>query len=81
MYWYSQNRVELLEEPILTTVAEIITPGQTGRVNLQGTTWVARFYEHETEAKLPDQQVYIVGREGNTLLVKSSSLSDDTKQE
>ncbi len=45
-----------------------IPPGQTGRVLYEGSSWQARCEDHEV-AIAPEQPVYVVGRQGNTLLI------------
>jgi membrane protein implicated in regulation of membrane protease activity len=56
------------------TITEIL-PGQTGRVLYEGNSWRARCGEPE-QAIAPDQKVYVVGRQGTTLIVMPDSLSD-----
>jgi membrane protein implicated in regulation of membrane protease activity len=50
-----------------------IPAGQTGRVLYEGNSWRARC-EDETEAIAPNQAVYVVRREGNTLVVIPQNL-------
>lgn len=50
-----------------------IPAGQTGRVLYEGNSWRARC-EDELEAIAPNQSVYVVRREGNTLIVVPKSL-------
>lgn len=54
------------------TLTEIL-PGQTGRVLYEGNSWRARC-EDGMEAIAPNQKVYVVRREGNTLIVMPGNL-------
>ncbi|MFP4008440.1 MAG: NfeD family protein [Spirulinaceae cyanobacterium] len=45
-----------------------IEPGETGRVLYEGNSWAARCSD-ETTAIAPQEKVYIVDRQGNTLIV------------
>ncbi len=49
------------------TTTEIL-PGQAGRVIYEGNSWRARCEDHQV-AILPDQEVFVVERKGNTLIV------------
>ncbi|MEB3337324.1 MAG: NfeD family protein [Leptolyngbyaceae bacterium] len=49
------------------TLTEIL-PGQTGRVRYEGNSWRARCADDHL-AIAPDQKVYVVRREGTTLVV------------
>lgn len=50
------------------TLTEIL-PGETGRVLYEGTSWAARS-EHEQLTIPSNQKVYVVRREGTTLIVR-----------
>lgn len=54
------------------TLTEILA-GQTGRVLYEGNSWRARC-EDEAEAIAPNEKVYIVRREGTTLIVVPKNL-------
>jgi membrane protein implicated in regulation of membrane protease activity len=54
------------------TVTEI-PPGHTGRVLYEGNSWQARC-EDEEMAIAPNQKVYVVRRQGTTLIVVPQSL-------
>lgn len=54
------------------TVTEIL-PGETGQVLYEGCLWQART-EGEKEAIAPNQRVYVMRREGNTLIVLPENL-------
>lgn len=54
------------------TITEIL-PGQTGRVLYEGNSWRARCEDDEM-AIAPNQRVYVVERQGNTLIVLPESL-------
>jgi membrane protein implicated in regulation of membrane protease activity len=45
-----------------------IEPGETGRVLYEGNSWAARCSD-ETTAIAPQEKVYIVDRQGNTLII------------
>ncbi|MGB3296459.1 MAG: NfeD family protein [Phormidesmis sp.] len=49
-----------------TTTA--ISPGQVGRVVYEGNSWQARCNDREVSIA-PDQEVFVVERKGNTLIV------------
>ncbi len=58
------------------TIAETLTeilPGRTGRVLYEGNSWQARC-DDENLSLSPDQRVYIVRREGTTLIVMPENL-------
>jgi len=50
-----------------------IPPGRTGRVLYEGNSWRARCGDEE-RAIAPNERVYIVGNEGNTLIVMPRDL-------
>jgi membrane protein implicated in regulation of membrane protease activity len=50
-----------------------ILPGQTGRVVYEGNSWAARCSD-DGLAIAPGQNVYVVGRQGTTLIVVPKSL-------
>ncbi|AFY34005.1 NfeD family protein [Calothrix sp. PCC 7507] len=58
------------------TIAETLTeilPGRTGRVLYEGNSWQARC-DDENLSVAPDQRVYVVRREGTTLIVMPENL-------
>jgi len=55
-----------------TALTEIL-PGQTGRVLYEGSSWQATC-EQGDEAIAANQKVYVLRREGNTLVVVSAAL-------
>jgi membrane protein implicated in regulation of membrane protease activity len=55
------------------TLTEIV-PGQPGRVQYEGGSWKAVC--GDTIAIAPGQKVYVVGRQGTTLIVVSKNLLD-----
>jgi membrane protein implicated in regulation of membrane protease activity len=57
------------------TLTEIL-PGETGRVIYEGSFWQARCAEH-SGAIAPNQTVYVLRYEGNTLIVASETLFRD----
>lgn len=60
----ASKNLDAMEAQTLTE----IPPGETGRVLYEGNSWRARC-EDEMEAIAPNQPVYVVRREGNTLVV------------
>lgn len=54
------------------TISEIL-PGQTGRVLYEGNSWRARCSD-ETKAIALNEKVYVIGREGTTLIVLPDNL-------
>jgi len=50
-----------------TTLTEIL-PGKTGRILYEGTSWQGKCSDPQQQIKA-DQKVYILSREGNTLIV------------
>jgi len=65
----ASKNLDAIEAQTLTE----IPAGQTGRVLYEGNSWRARC-EDETEAIAPNQKVYIVRREGTTLIVVPQNL-------
>lgn len=50
-----------------------IPPGRSGRVLYEGNSWRARC-EDDEQVIAPNQKVYVLGREGNTLIVVSANI-------
>lgn len=65
----ASKKLDAIEGQTLTE----IPPGETGRVLYEGNSWRARC-EDEMEAIAPNQKVYVVRREGNTLIVVPRNL-------
>jgi membrane protein implicated in regulation of membrane protease activity len=65
----ASKNLDAMEAQTLTEIA----PGQTGRVLYEGNSWRARCEDH-TEAIAPNQKVYVVRREGTTLIVVPQNL-------
>jgi membrane protein implicated in regulation of membrane protease activity len=65
----ASKNLDAIEAQTLTE----IPAGKTGRVLYEGNSWRARC-EDETEAIAPNQKVYIVRREGTTLIVVPQNL-------
>jgi membrane protein implicated in regulation of membrane protease activity len=62
--------VELLDNVRVATVLKTIAPDHSGRVRFEATDWPAKFYYPNMQANLrPKTSVYVVGRQGLTLLV------------
>lgn len=75
-------QVILFREGVRGTVTEKIALFQVGWVTYGGVLWKAKGCEGYDQANLlPDQPVLVIGREGNTLLVKplSCDLSDNLR--
>lgn len=66
-----RKRFSIPEANQAKTLTEIL-PGETGRVLYEGSFWQARC-EEKSGAIAPHQNVYVVRREGNTLIVTSAS--------
>jgi membrane protein implicated in regulation of membrane protease activity len=62
-----RDRVKMLERTEAEALTEIL-PGQTGRVMYEGTSWRAKSADDSTTIQ-PHQPLYVIGREGTTLLV------------
>lgn len=54
------------------TLTEIL-PGKTGRVLYEGNSWQARCDDRQVTIA-PHEQVYVIGRQGTTLIVMPASL-------
>ncbi|MGD1899204.1 MAG: NfeD family protein [Phormidesmis sp.] len=57
-----------LKEATEARTTTAILPGQTGRVIYDGNSWQARCEDHEVSIP-SDQEVFVVERKGNTLIV------------
>ncbi|NET37511.1 MAG: NfeD family protein [Cyanothece sp. SIO1E1] len=68
-----RNKIPTIADATEAQTLTEILPGQTGRVLYEGNSWRAQC-EDEKLAIAPNQQVYVVGRKGNTLLVLPESL-------
>lgn len=73
LVWLSRPFVRRRSRPILMDAVEAqtltaIPPGRTGRVLYEGNSWPARCEDHLLEIPV-DEKVYVVGREGTTLVV------------
>jgi membrane protein implicated in regulation of membrane protease activity len=67
-----QRKSKLQNAVIAETLTEI-PPGKTGRVLYEGNSWQARC-DDDKFAILPHQRVYVVRREGTTLIVIPENL-------
>lgn len=66
--------VKLFSQPDTGRVEESITPTQPGRVRFKSTSWPARLYCLDDQSTLlPNDLVSVVGRQGNTLLIVSTT--------
>jgi membrane protein implicated in regulation of membrane protease activity len=73
MFWGLRRFVPKTTPPVLRDATEArtltaIPAGRTGRVLYEGNSWQARCSDDEV-AIAPDQSVFVVGRQGNTLIV------------
>ena len=68
-----KRRVSSIENATEAQTVSEILPGETGRVLYEGSSWRARCGD-EKLAIAPNQKVYIVGREGTTLIVLPANL-------
>lgn len=68
-----KRRVSSIENATEAQTVSEILPGETGRVLYEGSSWRARSGD-EKLAIAPNQKVYIVGREGTTLIVLPANL-------
>jgi membrane protein implicated in regulation of membrane protease activity len=73
LFWALKRFVPNRTAPALREATEArtttaITPGQVGRVIYEGNSWQARCSDQEASIG-PDQEVFVVERKGNTLIV------------
>lgn len=68
----SRQKVDPLDAAEAETLTEIL-PGKTGRVLFEGNSWQARC-ANDHQAIAPNQKVYVIGREGTTLIVMPENL-------
>lgn len=68
-----KRKVSTIEDATEGQTLTEILPGQPGRVLYEGSSWRARCGD-EKLAIAPNQKVYVVGREGTTLIVLPENL-------
>ncbi len=73
LFWALKRFVPNRTAPTLREATEArtttaIAPGQTGRVIYEGNSWQARCEDNRTSIE-PNQEVFVVERKGNTLIV------------
>jgi len=68
-----RHPVRLLRDSVEARMLTQILPGQTGRVLYEGNSWQARC-EDEGQAIAANEKVYVVRREGTTLIVVPASI-------
>lgn len=68
-----QRKVRSVEAATEAETLTEILPGQAGRVLYEGNSWRARCSDQQI-AIAPQQPVYVVGREGNTLIIVPQNL-------
>ncbi|MEH1843190.1 MAG: NfeD family protein [Nostoc sp.] len=67
-----QRKLKIQDAVIAETLTEIL-PGKTGRVRYEGNSWQARCDDDKFTIP-PHQRVYVVRREGTTLIVVPENL-------
>ena len=73
MFWVLKRLVPNRTAPALREATEArtttaIAPGQTGRVIYEGNSWQAKCQDDRVSIS-PDEEVFVVERKGNTLIV------------
>ena len=73
VFWALKRFVPNRTAPALKEATEArtttaIAPGQTGRVIYEGNSWQARCEDRQVSIE-PDEEVFVVERKGNTLIV------------
>jgi membrane protein implicated in regulation of membrane protease activity len=68
-----RRRIMIIEDAREGETLTAIAAGETGRVLYEGNSWRARCEDYE-QAIAPHQKVYVVRREGNTLIVMPEHL-------
>lgn len=63
----------LLQDAVDAETLTEIQPGKTGRVLYEGNSWQARCEDHQVTIAA-HEKVYVVGRQGTTLVVMPASL-------
>jgi membrane protein implicated in regulation of membrane protease activity len=78
VYRFLPNRTstKILDRTCGEAITEIL-PGKTGRVLYEGGSWKARCGDDIT-AIAPGESVYVIGREGTTLLVMPNSILEES---
>lgn len=71
-FFMSRQKVDSLDAAEAETLTEIL-PGKTGRVLFEGSSWQAKCAD-DHQAIAPNQKVYVIGREGTTLIVVPENL-------
>lgn len=66
--WLQPRRSRKIQDAIVAETITTIPPGKEGRVRYEGNSWRARC-EDDDLAIAPHQKVYVVRREGTTLIV------------
>jgi membrane protein implicated in regulation of membrane protease activity len=62
-----------LQDSVEAETLTAILPGKTGRVLYEGNSWQARCEDHQITISA-QEKVYVVGRQGTTLIVMPASL-------
>jgi membrane protein implicated in regulation of membrane protease activity len=69
----SPRRLTKIQDALVAETLTEIAAGKEGRVLYEGNSWRARCEDHKL-AIAPDQRVYVVRREGTTLIVMPENL-------
>ncbi len=69
----SPRRKSKIQDAIIAETLTEIPAGKTGRVLYEGNSWRARC-DDDNESVAPHERVYVVRREGTTLIVMSENL-------
>jgi membrane protein implicated in regulation of membrane protease activity len=72
-HFVPQGKSRLIEDSKEAETLTEIPAGQTGRVLYEGNSWQARCGD-DTLAIAPNQKVYVIGRQGTTLIVMPEHL-------
>jgi membrane protein implicated in regulation of membrane protease activity len=72
-FFMLKQKVDLLAEASEAETLTEIPPGKLGRVLFEGNSWQARCAD-DTVAIAPNQKVYVVSRQGTTLIVMPEDL-------
>jgi membrane protein implicated in regulation of membrane protease activity len=72
-FFMSRQKFDLLVDANEGETLTEIPPGKTGRVLFEGNSWQARCADDRV-AIAPNQKVYVINREGTTLIVMPENL-------
>lgn len=69
MYTTTSNPIVLFDQTDFGTVQEALIANQKGWIRYQGVLWSAKIFKNVTQTIAPGEQVKVLGRQGNSLLV------------